>query len=74
MKEKLIERLSLMDQAIAKQTQVLHQANADLNMLNGCKQELAHIISMAEQEEKEFQIVMDEEGKVKACCEGEVIA
>lgn len=50
MKEKLAERLVLIDQAIAKQTTTLHQANADLNMLNGCRQELLHVIHMCDQE------------------------
>ena len=46
MKEKLLERLSLMDKAIVEAQQRLGQANADLNMLNGCRQELVHIINM----------------------------
>jgi hypothetical protein len=60
MKEQLIERLQLMDEAIKNQTQKLQQANADLNMLNGCRQELLHIIHMLDQEEKEIKVKLDE--------------
>jgi hypothetical protein len=49
MKEKLLERLKLMDEAIMKQHQALQQANADLNMLNGCRQELVHIINLCDE-------------------------
>lgn len=46
MKEKLLERLQLMNKAIEEKHQALQQANADLNMLNGCRQELQHVIHM----------------------------
>jgi hypothetical protein len=49
MKEQLLERLKLMDDAIMKQHQTLQQANADLNMLNGCRQELVHIINLCDE-------------------------
>ena len=49
MKEQLLERLKLMDQAIRDQHDKLQQANADLNMLNGCRQELVHIINLCDQ-------------------------
>lgn len=62
MKEKLVERLQIMDEAIKKQTATLQaantalqQANADLNMLNGCRQELLHVMTMFEQEGKDIQ-------------------
>lgn len=48
MKEQLVERLALMDKAIVDAQQKLGQANADLNMLNGCRQELVHIINLCD--------------------------
>lgn len=60
MREKLIERLKLIDEAINKQHQALQQANADLNMLNGCRQELLHVIHLLDQEEKEIKVKLDE--------------
>ncbi len=64
MKDKLFERLKLMDEAIMKQHQTLQQANADMNMLNGCRQELVHIINMCAEDEKEVAIVVDENLKL----------
>lgn len=60
MKDKLFERLKLMDEAIVKQHQTLQQANADMNLLNGCRQELVHIINMCIEDDKEVAIVVDE--------------
>ena len=59
MKEKLTERVQLMDEAINKQTNVLHQANADLNALKGARQELLHIIHMIQQTEIENPVTLD---------------
>lgn len=56
MKAKLLERLQLMDKAVQNQhiklqeaNNTLQQANADLNLLNGCRQELVHIINLCDQ-------------------------
>lgn len=53
MKEKLLERLELMNKAIEDQHLKLQQASADLNMLNGCKQELVHIINLCDESKSE---------------------
>jgi len=52
MKEKLLERLKLMDEAVMKKSQELQQCNADLNMLNGCRQELVHVINLCDEPAK----------------------
>ena len=69
MKEKLVERLQIMDAAINKQkdtlqqaSNALQQANADLNMLNGCRQELLHVMHMVEEENK-----VEDEKKISDC-------
>ncbi len=49
MLEKLLERMKLVEEAVVKQTQAVQQAMADMNMLNGVKQELQHIINMAQE-------------------------
>jgi hypothetical protein len=56
MKQQLLERLKLMDNAILDQSQKLAQANADLNMLNGCRQELMHIISLHDSTKSDDEI------------------
>lgn len=65
MKEKLIARMEIMEAAIKKQNDTLQQANtalqqanADLNMLNGCRQELIHVMAMLEAENKEESAVV----------------
>lgn len=49
MKEKLLERMKLMEEAIARQQQAVNQAMADLNALHGSRQELNFIIAMADE-------------------------
>lgn len=68
MKQKLLERLQLMDKAIQDQHQKLQQANgnlqqahADLNMLNGCRQELVHIINLCDMDHAPNEEVKAEE-------------
>ena len=55
MKAKLLERLKMMDETIAKQNDVYQQAMAQLNALNGCKQELLHILNMCNEPVSEPQ-------------------
>lgn len=57
MKQQLLDRLQLMDKSIQDKhlqlenaNKALQQANADLNMLNGCRQELVHIINLCDAE------------------------
>jgi hypothetical protein len=52
MKEKLLERIGLLEQAYVKQQKLAEQAMADLNAIAGARQELMHILSLMDQDEK----------------------
>ena len=49
MKEKLLKRLEDMNQEIDAKHKQLQQANADLNVLNGHRMELVHILSLCDE-------------------------
>ena len=73
MKEQLLERLKLMDETIQNKGQQLQQANADLNLLNGQRLELVHIINLCdkEQESKEPLHDLNEDKQSLDKCSGE---